>query len=143
MAIKKTATKKNSTKQKIEPGVEMQNAWGGPGNWPMSGVFDQIGGPMGQGTSALSSQYEFFTNTSAALISLQRVLLSYAYTLFGPLRTLVDQPVYDAFRGGIMIKSDQVEPEDLEALHKELKKLKVVEIFQIYTQVLLKLILEY
>jgi hypothetical protein len=118
---------------KLRPGSKVQNqSWakgvqngGLQGNWPLNGTFDMQGGPYGQGTSALSSQYEFFTNTSAALISLQRVLLSYAYVLFGPLRTLVDQPVYDAFRGGVKIKSDEVSPEELEDLHKLLKKLKV------------------
>ena len=121
MAIKKTVSNRTNTKTKFKIGDELQNY--GPGNWPMSGIFDQFQG--GNGTSALSSQYEFFTNTSAALISLQRVLLSYAYTLFGPLRTLVDQPVYDAFKGGVKIKSDLVDPEELEELHRVLKKLKV------------------
>ena len=121
MTKQRTKANRKAPQKKIEPGVEMQNY--GVGNWPMSGVFDTLQG--GNGTSALSSPYEFFTNTTASLISLQRVLLSYAYVLFGPLRTLVDQPVYDAFRGGVKIKTDQVDPVELEALHKAMKKLKV------------------
>jgi phage-related protein (TIGR01555 family) len=121
-------------KKTVSVGDDLENALGpnlglgqgiGPGNYPMSGVFDASFG--GQNTAALSTQYEFFTNTSYTLISLQRVLLSYAYVLFGPLRTLVDQPVYDAFRGGIKIKTDKVDPEEIEALHKEIKRLFILK----------------
>lgn len=94
-----------------------------PLNNPMSGVFDFFG----SGTAPLSQPFEMGNSTSYYLISLQRVLLSYAYVLHGPLRTLVDQPVYDAFRGGITVKSDEVSPEELEELHKEIKKLKLVK----------------
>ena len=123
-------TKVKPSNGKLRRGIQVKNqGWvggGGPGNYPMAGIFDmQSGGPLGQGTSALSSQFEFFTNTSAALISLQRVLLSYAYVLFGPLRTLVDQPVYDSFRGGVKIKTDEVSPEEIEDLHKAFKKIKL------------------
>jgi uncharacterized protein len=125
MPAKAKIQKNGKLNLKIKAGDELQNqSWCnfGPANNPMSGVFDQF---QGNGTSALSSQFEFFTNTSAALISLQRVLLSYSYTLFGPLRTLVDQPVYDAFRGGVKIKTDEVSPEELEDLHRMIKKIKV------------------
>ena len=122
-------------KKKIAIGDELDNSSGwnqnpglgnnyGPGSFPMSGVFS---GPGGCNTAALSTQYEFFTNTAYTLISLQRVLLSYAYVLFGPLRTLVDQPVFDALRGGIKIKTDEVDPEEIEALHKEMKNLFVLK----------------
>jgi len=118
------------TKPKILVGDELDNSAGwnqnqnyGPGSYPLSGVFD--GGMYG--TAALSSQYEWFTNTAYTLISLQRILLSYAYVLFGPMRTLVDQPINDAFAGGITIETDEVDPEDIQALHKELKKLLVIK----------------
>ena len=88
----------------------------------MSGVFD-MGGM--NGVAALSQPWEMSANASYNLLSLQRVMLSYSYVIFGPLRTLVDQPVYDSFRGGYKIKTDEVSPEELEDFHKVLKKMKI------------------
>ena len=68
---------------------------------PMTGVFDGMGvGPGGQ-TSALSSIGPLAYNSSYYFISMNRVIITYAYVMHGVLRTLVDQPVYDAFRGGL------------------------------------------
>jgi len=115
------AIKKNNSKLK---GKTLKNNSIGPLTNPMSGVFDSFG--LGGGAAA-SLPYEMANNNSYNLISLQRVLLTYAYVLHGPLRTLVDQPVYDAFRGGIKIKTDEVSPEEIEDLQRELKKLRVVK----------------
>jgi hypothetical protein len=93
-----------------------------PYNNPMAGIFD-TGSMMGGGAGA-SQPWEMANSASYNLISLQRVLLTYSYTLFGPLRTLVDQPVYDAFRGGFKIKSDEVDQDDIDTLERELKRLK-------------------
>jgi len=115
------ATKKTNSKLK---GKEVKNNSIGPLTNPMSGIFDTFG--LGGGAAA-SLPYEIANNNSYNLISLQRVMLTYAYVLHGPLRTLVDQPVYDAFRGGIKIKTDEVSPEEIEDLHREMKKLKVTK----------------
>jgi uncharacterized protein len=93
-----------------------------PYNYPLNGVFDY--GSMPIGGAGPSQPWEMANAASYNLISLQRVLLTYSYTLFGPLRTLVDQPVYDAFRGGFKIKSDEVDQDDLDNLERELKRLK-------------------
>lgn len=90
----------------------------------MSGLFDAWN--LGGGAAA-SQPWEMINNNSYNLVSLQRVLLTYAYVLHGPLRTLVDQPVYDAFRGGITIKTDEVSPEEIEDLNREIKKHKMVK----------------
>lgn len=107
-------------KKKITKGAKVQNSV--PLNNPMSGVFDM--GGLG-GVAPLSQPWEMSGNASYNLLSLQRVMLSYSYVIFGPLRTLVDQPVYDAFRGGFKIKSDEVSAEDIENLRRALKKLRV------------------
>lgn len=112
-----TTAKKTNSKVK---GKQVKNSI--PLTNPMSGIFDTFN--LG-GNAAASQPWEIANNNSYNLISLQRVMLTYAYVLHGPLRTLVDQPVYDAFRGGVTIKSDEVSPEEIEELHKELKKLKV------------------
>lgn len=113
------AQPKTRTNSKVKRGSKVENSIP-PGN-PMSGVFNMGGGPFD--VAPLSQPFELSHNTSYNLISLQRVLLSYSYVIFGPLRTLVDQPVYDAFRGGVRITTDEVSPEELEDFHKELKRL--------------------
>lgn len=55
-------------------------------------------------------------------ISLNRILLSYSYMSQGLLRTVVDQPVEDAFRGGIRFKSDELSPEELKKLNNAFKR---------------------
>lgn len=100
-------------------GKQVENSM--PLNTPMSGVFDA---PWNGGPAAASTGIELFTNNSYQLMSLQRIMLSYAYVLHGPLRTLVDQPVYDAFRGGVKVCSDEVDPDELEDFHREFRKMK-------------------
>lgn len=105
---------------KVKRGSKVANSL--PLNSPLDGIFG-FGGP---GCVAPASQpWEMANNASYNLLSLQRILLSYTYVIQGPIRTLVDQPVYDAFRGGLKIKTEEVSPEELEDFHKELKRLKL------------------
>jgi hypothetical protein len=108
--------KKNSRKPRVE------NA--GPWNTPLDGIFATSG--FNNNQQQMSLPFEMQGAESYYLISLNRIVLTYAYTLFGPLKTLVDAPVNDAFRKGIKIKSDMLSPEDIEALNKRIKKTKLV-----------------
>ena len=110
-----TAKKKNSRTE--------QKANSMPINSPMEGLFGYSDSMNQQ--SQLSMPFQMAGAESYYLISLNRILLTYAYTLFGPLRTLVDQPINDAFRGGIRVKSDQLSPEEIETLEKAIKKTKL------------------
>jgi uncharacterized protein len=85
---------------------------------PMTGVFEGMGGH----SASLSQPLELAYNNSYYFISLNRVLCTYAYTLHGVLRTLVDQPVNDAFRGGLTFKSDELDEDDKELLTTYVKK---------------------
>lgn len=115
---------KPSLNGKIKTGSTAKNSRGfGPETYPMSGIFDNFN--LGGGAAA-SMPWEMANNNSYVLVSLQRVMLTYAYVLHGPLRTLVDQPVYDAFRGGIKIKTDEVSEEEKEDLHRAIRKMKVM-----------------
>ncbi|RTL04667.1 DUF1073 domain-containing protein [Candidatus Dependentiae bacterium] len=116
-------TIKKANNSKLKKGAEVNNAGYGPANTTMDGVFN-FGG---FGVAPLSQPWELNNSASYNLISLQYVMLSYCYVLYGPMRTLVDQPVYDAFRGGVRVKTDEVSPEELEALHREIKKLRLVK----------------
>ena len=134
MSLKKPAN------SKIRKGEEKENYL--PNNNPMSGVFDLPGfggfggiggGPLGGPgsanngmTSRLSEPWEMIYNNSYWMLSMLRTVLTYAYVIHGPLRTLVDLPVYDAYRGGIRITTDEVSPEELEDFHRLLKKKKVI-----------------
>jgi len=95
-------------------------------NSPMAGVFDGPGMSAYGGTAALSQPWELAYNNSYYFVSLNRVMCTYAYTMHGVIRTLVDQPVYDAFRGGIEIKSDELSEDDVQSLVKAMKELKVI-----------------
>lgn len=88
----------------------------------MAGIFDP---GFGYGTLSPSS-YPFQLSTSAMYnpITLNRILLSYAYMTFGIIQTFVDQPVEDAFRGGVDIESDELNEEDLKLLQDVLVELK-------------------
>lgn len=58
-----------------------------------------------------------FTNLRGYLISNMRQPLNQAYVELGLVKTVVDVPVDDAFRGGIEVKSKILSPEELEQLH--------------------------
>jgi phage-related protein (TIGR01555 family) len=95
---------------------------------PLDGVFNGPGMGMGAGnTSALSSPWELAYNNSYYFISMNRVICTYAYTMHGVIRTLVDLPVYDAFRGGLDFKSDELDEDDIQKLQDYIKKEKVLK----------------
>lgn len=127
---------------KVKPGKQAENYL--PNNNPMSGIFDLPGigglggigggptgspwgcgyGPASGRIAPLSEPWEMMYNNSYYLLSLLRVVLTYAYTIHGPLRKVVNTPVHDAFRGGVRIHTDEVSSEELEALHRRLRELK-------------------
>lgn len=70
-----------------------------------------------------STQPNTLGNANAYVpISLNRILLNYSYMTQGLLRTLVDQPVEDAFRGGIKFKSSELDDEELAKLNRQFKR---------------------
>ena len=74
--------------------------------------------PTGTSYSPLSSQDQLINSNAYALLTLNRTLLSYAYNTYGVLQTAIDQPVDDAFRGGLKIKSDELNSDDIEELQR-------------------------
>lgn len=80
--------------------------------------------------SQLSKPDTITLNANTQLISLQRPTLSYAYSTYGIIQTFVDQPVEDAFRGGLKIKSNELDAENIQdiqnyiAEHDILKEIK-------------------
>lgn len=88
----------------------------------MSGIFDTV---QGYGTLSPSS-YPFQLGTASQYnpITLNRILLSYAYMTFGIIQTFIDQPVEDALRGGVEIETDELSEEDIKLLQDVLIELK-------------------
>lgn len=60
-------------------------------------------------------------NITQVLLTLQPYLLAYAYKTYGIFQTVVDQPVDDAFRGGVELKSETLDTEDLETLKQAME----------------------
>lgn len=91
----------------------------------MSGIFDQ---GTGYGTTSASS-YPFQLGGANQYnpISLNRILLNYAYMTFGIIQTFIDQPVEDGLRGGIEIECEELDQDDLKLLQDVLIEMKDYE----------------
>ena len=66
-------------------------------------------------------------NNRNYFISNNRTALTFAYTTHGIVQTLVDQPVDDAFRGGVIIKSDELDAENIQDLQNYIKRNGIIE----------------
>lgn len=95
----------------------------------MAGLLDDLfftgqftGMPQDQNTQSMP--FTLANANSYVPISLNRILLSYSYMTQGLLRTVVDQPVEDAFRGGVRFKSDELDENDLKKLALAFKRKK-------------------
>tara|TARA_Y100001963_G_scaffold17759_1_gene21941 strand:- start:32597 stop:33967 length:1371 start_codon:yes stop_codon:yes gene_type:complete len=72
---------------------------------------------FGEGFGSQVSQLgTLFKNNRWFLVTNMRQLLSEIYVEHGIIKTVVDVPVDDAFRGGVEIKSGELSPEDIEQL---------------------------
>lgn len=66
-------------------------------------------------------------NTSYSLVFWNRTLLSQLYIKHGIVQTLIDQPVDDAFRGGIEVTTGELSTEELECLMDCVEEQNIVE----------------
>ena len=96
----------------------------------LSSVIASLGG-YGLGTAFGSTQVSqadtLFKNNRWYLVSNIRQVLSELYVEHGIVRTLVDLPVDDAFRGGLEIVSDEMEQEDIEDLNYRIEREGVLQ----------------
>lgn len=81
--------------------------------------------------SDLSSANAMAFNKRYAAITLNRSLLSASYMEEGIIQVLIDQPVDDAFRGGVKILCDEFDADDLKLLNQ---KIEENDILQSYAQ---------
>lgn len=75
----------------------------------------------------LSQTATLVYNLRNYLISNNRQLLSQTYVEHGIVQTLIDQPVDDAFRAGMMIETDQLDPAEIEELEQYMERNHIIE----------------
>ena len=86
-----------------------------------------MGFDVGSMGAQLSQVDTLFKNNRWYLISNMRQVLSEVYVEHGLIQTLVNVPVDDAFRGGVMIKSKQLSPEQLEKLNILVERTNLID----------------
>ena len=91
----------------------------------IGGGFNPFGFPFNQGNAnvpTIENVGTLFDNLRWFFVSNDRQLLCQMYVEFGLVQTIVDVPVDDALRGGITIKSKQLEESQLEELENALDR---------------------
>lgn len=77
-------------------------------------------GPYGSQT--IAQPFTLAESNAYTPLTLNRILLSYSFMTQGLIQTVIKQPVEDAFRGGIEIKSPELSEEEIALLMRTLKK---------------------
>ncbi len=94
--------------------------------------FNPFGLPQGPGAwmggEQISDASTIFKNLRWYLISNMRQPLSQAYAEIGLIQTITDVPVDDALRGGLEIKSKQLDPDDISELHAAMEDADDLEV---------------
>ena len=111
----KTKLKYNKVKTKIEPTNEMK----------MNSMTDFVRG-IGANLSQTDS---LMYNNRGHAISLNRALLAQTYLEHGIVQVLIDQPVDDAFRGGITIICPELSPDDIKDIDAYLHREQVINTY--------------
>ena len=78
----------------------------------------------------ISQPWTLAESNSYTPVTLNRILLSYSYMSQGLIQTVVKQPVEDAFRGGINIKSSELDGKDLAILFNTIRRTRSRSKFQ-------------
>lgn len=122
------------TKQLILPGMpekmmnQIQNGLGdaigigNPGFFGNFGFGGQNGFPGGGSMQQVEDSTTMFENLRWYLVSNFRQLLSQCYVELGLVQTIVGVPVDDGLRGGVMLKSKQLDEEQLKELQNSLDR---------------------
>ena len=107
-----------------EMAVERSNAGGAPGfgNWGLNGLLNGVMAGSPWQTQTIAQPFTLANANAYVPLSLNLILLSYSYMTQGLIQTVVTQPVDDAFRGNPKIKSAELDEEDLDTLHRVMKR---------------------
>ena len=96
------------------------------GDEMLSGVFDSQGNNPFYPQALSSGQTLYESLNYNPIITLNRVAVTQAYMTHGVLQTAIDVPVLDAFRGGLDIKSEELDDEDIRTLNNFLRESKTL-----------------
>lgn len=73
-------------------------------------------------TQTIAQPFTFTEGMAFVPFTLNRIALSYGYMSYGLVQTVVDQPVEDAFRGGITIESKELDEADVKTFNTAMEK---------------------
>ena len=73
-------------------------------------------------TQTIALPFTLAEGSSYTPLTLNRILLSYSFMSQGLIQTVIKQPVDDAFRGGIKIKSAELDHEEIATLQNTLRR---------------------
>lgn len=117
------ATKKNTTstsKKTLKPASDKMLTNGLTQLTSLLGFSQEFGVQLSQTATLIKNNRNYF-------ISNDRTTLTYAYTTHGIIQTLIDQPIEDAFRGGLNIESDELDPEDIQKIQQYIRENNVMQ----------------
>ena len=75
-------------------------------------------------SQTIAQPFTFSEGMAYTPFTLNRIALSYGYMSYGLVQTVVDQPVEDAFRGGLDVHSPELDEEDLKKFHAAMEEAK-------------------
>lgn len=78
---------------------------------------DSLATANGTGGSVLSGTDTLAFSNNYALVSLNRILLTYMYTGCGLFQTAIQLPIQDALAKGVKIESGEMSPENIDEIH--------------------------
>lgn len=86
-------------------------------------------GAMMGGGQTIDNFQSLAINNRYASLTANRLILSYLYVEHGIIQTAVEQPVHDAFRGGLDITSSELDADDIKLLQDEMERQNDLGIF--------------
>lgn len=73
-------------------------------------------------SQTIAQPWTFAMGASYSPFTLNRIALNYGYMSYGLVQDVIDMPVDDAFRGGLEIESDELDPDDIKELLKRMEE---------------------
>lgn len=98
---------------------------------PVINSMSDLMGLVGQRSASISGLDSLMWNNRNTALTLNRSLVSELYQEHGIVQVLIDQPVDDAFRGGIILKIPEFSAEDIQALQHFMNE---IDLLQTYAQ---------
>jgi phage-related protein (TIGR01555 family) len=102
-------------REKLHALTQAQNSVGG--GYPLNGL---VGFPAGN-MSPMSQPWTIADSNNYVPLTLDRILLTFAYMTHGIFQTAIDQPVYDGYKGGIIINSPDLDEADIQLLQEHIR----------------------